>query len=81
MALKVGQNRFYEYIRAFGFGSRSGVELPGETAGCSSRSSVGRILDRLDRHGQKSPSPHQLVTMFHHRQWRRLLAAAHPLSQ
>jgi cell division protein FtsI (penicillin-binding protein 3) len=33
MALKVGSDRFYQYIRAFGFGSRSGVELPGETRG------------------------------------------------
>jgi cell division protein FtsI (penicillin-binding protein 3) len=29
LALKVGPDRFYQYIRAFGFGSRSGVELPG----------------------------------------------------
>ncbi len=33
LALKVGPDRFYQYIRAFGFGSRSGIELPGETRG------------------------------------------------
>jgi cell division protein FtsI (penicillin-binding protein 3) len=33
MALKVGQNKFSDYIHAFGFGARSGVELPGETRG------------------------------------------------
>jgi cell division protein FtsI (penicillin-binding protein 3) len=33
MALKVGPQKFYQYIRAFGFGSRPGVELPGETRG------------------------------------------------
>jgi cell division protein FtsI (penicillin-binding protein 3) len=33
MALKVGQDKFNDYVRAFGFGSRSGVELPGETRG------------------------------------------------
>jgi cell division protein FtsI (penicillin-binding protein 3) len=33
MALKVGQNKFSDYVRGFGFGSRSGVELPGETRG------------------------------------------------
>jgi cell division protein FtsI (penicillin-binding protein 3) len=33
LALKVGPDKFYQYIRAFGFGSRSGVELPGETRG------------------------------------------------
>jgi cell division protein FtsI (penicillin-binding protein 3) len=33
MALKVGPDRFYQYMRAFGFGSRTGIELPGETRG------------------------------------------------
>jgi cell division protein FtsI (penicillin-binding protein 3) len=33
MALKVGPNKFYNYIRAFGFGDRSGIELPSETRG------------------------------------------------
>jgi cell division protein FtsI (penicillin-binding protein 3) len=33
LALKVGQDKFYGYIRDFGFGARTGVELPGETRG------------------------------------------------
>jgi cell division protein FtsI (penicillin-binding protein 3) len=33
MALKLGNQRFYDYIRAFGFGERSGIELPSETRG------------------------------------------------
>jgi cell division protein FtsI (penicillin-binding protein 3) len=33
MALAVGQDRFYKYVREFGFGQRTGVELPGETRG------------------------------------------------
>ncbi len=33
MALKLGSNKFYDYIRGFGFGDRSGVELPSETRG------------------------------------------------
>ena len=33
MALKVGPNKFYDYIRGFGFGDRSGIELPSETRG------------------------------------------------
>jgi cell division protein FtsI (penicillin-binding protein 3) len=33
LALKVGPDRFYQYIRGFGFGSRTGLELPGETRG------------------------------------------------
>ena len=28
-ALSVGDQKFYEYIRRFGFGDRTGVELPG----------------------------------------------------
>lgn len=30
---KIGQDKFYDYIRNFGFGQRTGVELPGETRG------------------------------------------------
>lgn len=33
MALKVGPDKFYQYMRGFGFGERSGVELPSETRG------------------------------------------------
>jgi len=33
MALKVGPNNFYKYIKGYGFGGRSGVELPSETRG------------------------------------------------
>ena len=33
LALRMGPDHFYEYIRNFGFGSRTGLELPGETRG------------------------------------------------
>ena len=33
LALGLGNERFNQYIRAFGFGSRSGIELPDETRG------------------------------------------------
>ena len=33
LALKVGQDKFNGYVRDFGFGARTGVELPGETRG------------------------------------------------
>jgi cell division protein FtsI (penicillin-binding protein 3) len=33
LAMKVGPDKFYQYIHDFGFGTRSGVELPGETRG------------------------------------------------
>ncbi len=65
LALKVGPDRFYQYIRAFGFGSRSGVELPGETRGLLrptakwNGSSIGSIAI-----GQEvAVTPLQLVTM------------------
>ncbi len=33
IALRLGEDRYYRYIRAFGFGQQSGIELPGETRG------------------------------------------------
>src|SRR4051794_2877069 len=33
LALSIGDQKFYEYIRRFGFGERTGVELPGEIPG------------------------------------------------
>jgi cell division protein FtsI (penicillin-binding protein 3) len=33
IALRLGEERFYKYIRAFGFGQQTGIELPGETRG------------------------------------------------
>ncbi|HEX6771227.1 MAG TPA: penicillin-binding protein [Acidobacteriaceae bacterium] len=33
MALKLGPDRFYSYIKAFGFGARTGIQLPSETRG------------------------------------------------
>jgi cell division protein FtsI (penicillin-binding protein 3) len=65
MALKVGQERFYQYIRDFGFGSRSGAEMPGETRGLLqsvkkwSPSSIGSVAI-----GQEiGVTPIQLVSM------------------
>jgi cell division protein FtsI (penicillin-binding protein 3) len=65
LALKVGQDRFYQYIRDFGFGSRTGMELPGETRGLLrptnkwNGSSIGSIAI-----GQEvGVTPLQLVSM------------------
>ncbi|HEY1424848.1 MAG TPA: penicillin-binding protein [Candidatus Acidoferrum sp.] len=33
IALRMGAPKFYEYIRAFGFGQQTGVDLPGESKG------------------------------------------------
>ncbi|QNI34715.1 transpeptidase family protein [Alloacidobacterium dinghuense] len=62
---RVGQDRLYKYIRAFGFGERTGIELPAETRG---------LLEPLKRWGPASMgaipmgqeiavTPVQIVTM------------------
>ncbi|PZR73229.1 MAG: penicillin-binding protein 2 [Chthoniobacterales bacterium] len=33
LAVSIGDQKFYEYIRRFGFGDRTGIELPGEIPG------------------------------------------------
>ena len=33
LALRMGQDKYYQYIRSFGFGQRTGIELPSETRG------------------------------------------------
>lgn len=33
VALKLGEDRFYKYIKAYGFGQQTEIELPGETRG------------------------------------------------
>jgi cell division protein FtsI (penicillin-binding protein 3) len=49
IALRLGEDRFYKYIRDFGFGQQTGIELPGETRGLTkpvsrwSKVSIGAI--------------------------------------
>lgn len=49
IALRLGEERFYKYIRSFGFGQQTGIELPGETRGLAkplnrwSKVSIGAI--------------------------------------
>jgi cell division protein FtsI (penicillin-binding protein 3) len=49
LGLRLGAPKFYDYIRAFGFGQSTGIELPGETRGLLKRvekwtpASVGAI--------------------------------------
>jgi cell division protein FtsI (penicillin-binding protein 3) len=49
IALRLGDARMYKYIRAFGFGQTTGIELPGETRGLAkplarwSKISIGAI--------------------------------------
>jgi cell division protein FtsI (penicillin-binding protein 3) len=65
LALRLGEERFDRYIRAFGFGSQTGIELPGETRGLTkpvsrwSKVSIGAISM-----GQEiGVSPVQLISM------------------
>jgi len=65
IALRLGDERMYKYIRGFGFGSQTGIELQGETRGITkpvsrwSKMSIGAISM-----GQEiGVSPLQLVSM------------------
>ncbi len=66
LALRLGEERFDRYIRGFGFGAQTGVELPGETRGITkpvarwSKVSIGAISM-----GQEiGVSPVQLAAMI-----------------
>jgi len=66
VALRLGDQRFYKYIRAFGFGQQTGIELPGETRGLTkpverwSKVSIGAISM-----GQEiGISPLQLISLI-----------------
>jgi cell division protein FtsI (penicillin-binding protein 3) len=65
LAMRMGSDKFYQYIRGYGFGSRSGVELPAETRGLVrpvrrwGATSIGSVAI-----GQEvGVTPIQLVTM------------------
>jgi cell division protein FtsI (penicillin-binding protein 3) len=65
MALKVGPETFYKYIKAYGFGDRTGIELPAETRGLLSpphKWSATSILS-LAIGQEVGVTPVQLVTM------------------
>jgi cell division protein FtsI (penicillin-binding protein 3) len=65
MALKLGNQKFYDYIRGFGFGDRSGVELPSETRGllrAPRKWEATSILSIAIGH-EVAVTPIQLVTM------------------
>src|SRR5215216_678342 len=66
LGLRVGDPTMYDYIKRFGFGSRTGIELPGETAGILRKverwqpSSIGSIAI-----GQEiGVTPVQMVAAF-----------------
>src|SRR6185369_106195 len=66
LGLRVGDETMYDYIKRFGFGSKTGIELPGETAGIVRKverwqpSSIGSIAM-----GQEvGVTPVQMVAAF-----------------
>lgn len=66
LGIRVGDPTMYDYIKRFGFGSRTGIELPGETAGLLRKverwqpSSIGSIAI-----GQEiGVTPVQMVAAF-----------------
>ena len=65
LALKVGQDRFYQYVRDFGFGSRTGMELPGETRGLLRPTSKwnGSSIGSVAIGQEVGVTPLQLVSM------------------
>lgn len=65
IGMRLGDERFYKYIRSYGFGARTGIELPGETRGLVkppkrwSPSSIGSVSM-----GQEvAVTPIQLISM------------------
>ena len=66
IAANLGGEKFYTYIRKFGFGSKTGIELPGETSGLLSLPYRWSQVDLGNiSFGQGlSISPMQLITAF-----------------
>jgi cell division protein FtsI (penicillin-binding protein 3) len=65
MALKMGPDMFYKYMRSFGFGDRSGIELPSETRGllASPRKWGSTSILSMAIGQEIGVTPIQLVTM------------------
>lgn len=65
-AMKLGKEKYYEYIRRFGFGEKTGIELPGEARGILRRpqdwSSIS--LGALAIGQEVSVTPLQLLSAF-----------------
>ena len=50
IALKLGPDRFYNGLRAFGLGARTGIDSPGEAAGILRKPASWRAIDSAN-HG------------------------------
>ncbi|HIJ94464.1 MAG TPA: transpeptidase family protein [Desulfuromonadales bacterium] len=62
IAFKMGDNRLGSYLRNFGFGGRTGIDLPGESAGNLKRRMYGIDLATISFGQGMSLSTIQLVT-------------------
>lgn len=66
LALRLGDDRFYRYIRAFGFGSPTGIDLPGEERGLLTPTEhwSGISIGEMAMGQGISVTPLQLVTAY-----------------
>jgi cell division protein FtsI (penicillin-binding protein 3) len=64
IAMRLGAPKFYEYIRAFGFGQQTGVELPGESKGLLKKIEnwSGVSIGSISMGQEIGVTPMQLVT-------------------
>ena len=64
IGIKLGDKRLYEYIRAFGFGDKSGIDLPGEVRGIvrHPESWSGRSLATISIGQEVGVTPIQLAS-------------------
>jgi len=64
IAIRLGAPKFYEYIRAFGFGQQTGVELPGESRGLLKKIEnwSGVSIGSISMGQEVGVTPMQLVT-------------------
>ena len=66
LALRLGEDRFYRYIKAFGFGDESGIELPGEERGLLKSPSrwSGISIGEISTGQEVGVTPLQIVSAF-----------------
>ncbi|MDT7043337.1 penicillin-binding protein 2 [Candidatus Nitronereus thalassa] len=64
IALELGKDRLYRYLRGFGFGEKTGIDLPGESVGILSKTEQwsGRTLPSMAMGQEIAVTPLQLVT-------------------
>ena len=66
LALRLGTQKMYQYMRAFGLGVKTGVDLPGENAGILINSRYVKNVDlaRIGFGQSVAVTPLQLITAF-----------------